>query len=492
MTLLRFCARGFRSACVVAACAVTALAHVVIAPSASATHTEDRLSARATPCELDGEALRYVVLFDKGTSSKRSKAEIRKACGQQTIYYPSIAVGVAKSADPSFDERIGQARAFSAQREREAGVVRTSGPSRARTKPKLPTTDPNEVPGADRTDEQWNMRAINADLAREINPGDRDVVVGVLDSGIDAKHPELADVVDPELSAGCLSGKPDTDEDAWSPTYSAHGTHVAGTIAAADDGAGITGVAPGVRLASIRVIGDRGYVDPEAVVCGLMWAAEHEMKVTNSSYFVDPSSLSCAARADLGVVREAIERASEHAMSAGTLNVAAVTNDAVNLSPARGHGAGSARRTGCEALPASLRSVVAVSSVGPDRVKAGYSSYGLGVIDLAAPGGEERRCVLSTVPNGYSRMCGASMAAPHVAGVAALAASEDPDAGPEELRRAVSNGARQMACPTDYDLAGDGAQDAYCAGYRGYNSFYGHGMADALTAVTPSGLNLGR
>ena len=239
-----------------------------------------------------------------------------------------------------------------------------------------------------------------------------------------------------------------------------------------------------MRIASVKVIDDRGYADPEAAVCGLMWAASRGMAVTNSSYFVDPWSLSCARDDERGVVNEVMARAVEYATSAGTLNVAAATNEAVGLVPSPRSGVRT-RGDGCQALPAGLRDVVAVSSVSAERVKAGYSSYGLGVIDVTAPGGEAGQCVLSTVPGGYAPLCGTSMASPHVAGVAALLASEHPGYGARQLKRTLDAQATPIACPADYDLTGDGSQDAYCSGYAGFNGFYGHGLVDALAAVAP-------
>lgn len=477
MTLLRCRAPASRGLVVAAASVLLAVvASTVASGQATAAPAEQR-----DACSPSDEVLRYLVLFDEGTTEKQAEREVSKACGKQTVYYPGIAVGVANSRDASFEERLGPDRAFSAQalRRRDSGGD-AAADSGATARPRLEPTDPRTVAGSNRADEQWDMRMINAEAARAINPGTSDIVVGVLDSGIDSAHPDLSDAVDSKVSAGCLSGKPDTAKDAWAPTTSEHGTHIAGTIAAADDGSGVTGVAPGVRLASVKVIGERGYVDPEAAVCGLMWAAKHKMSVTNSSYFVDPLSESCSRHDGIDVVREAITRAADYAARSGTLNVAAATNDAVNLSPVSSSGG-----PGCEALPASLRSVVAVSSVGENGVKAGYSSYGLGVITLAAPGGEDTRCVLSTVPGGYERICGTSMAAPHVTGVAALIAAQDPDSGPDDLRRSLTSAARQTACPTDYDLTDDGHQDAYCSGYRAYNGFYGHGIVDALSAVRP-------
>ncbi|MGY6654919.1 S8 family peptidase [Amycolatopsis sp. TRM77291] len=452
---------------------------VVLCGSVAAVTTAEA----ETSCHPQGRALRYVVAFDKGTSEAEAREAVTRGCGSTTTYYPQIAVAVATSADPAFAELVRPAAAFSAQAERLA-VQRANGTSPARSAParaELQPTDPAKVPSADRTGEQWDMRAIGADKAHAIEPGSRDVVVGVLDSGVDPAHPELASALDPAKSAGCLTGVPDRN---WAATTSVHGTHVAGIIAAADDGKGVTGVAPGVRIASVKVIDDRGYADPEAAVCGLMWAASQGMTVTNSSYFVDPWSLSCAHNDERGVVNEVMARAVEYATSAGTLTVAAATNEAAELVPSPRSGARSGSE-GCQALPAGLRDVVAVSSVSEERIKAGYSSYGLGVIDVTAPGGEAGRCVLSTVPGGYAPLCGTSMAAPHVAGVAALLASKHPGYSARQLRRTLDAQATPIACPADYDLTGDGSQDAYCTGYAGFNGFYGHGLVDALAAVAP-------
>jgi subtilisin family serine protease len=82
--------------------------------------------------------------------------------------------------------------------------------------------------------------------------------------------------------------------------------------------------------------------------------------------------------------------------------------------------------------------------------------------------------VLSTIPDGYGYACGTSMAAPHAAGVAALLASTHPDAGPEQLATMLADSADPLPCPT-----GDGP-DAECTG----DGFYGHGLVDALAAVT--------
>lgn len=440
-------------------------------------------AASASPCPEVGPSLRYVVLFDKGTTERTAADRVHAACGTVTAYYPEIAVGVAVAATPAFAQLIGPERAFSAEGERLAR--HRPGSATPESPPRPMSETGSEIPTRDRSAEQWNMRAINAAAAHRVETGGRDVVIGVLDSGIDPTHPDLAGRVDPDLSAGCLSGSPERRRSAWTPTTSPHGTHVAGILAAADNGRGVTGVAPGVRLASVKVIDEHGYVDPEAAVCGLLWAARNHMQVTNSSFLVAPWPTSCVPSAGRKVVHEAMARAVEYAEAEGTLTVAAATNESAHLTPSNPSGiTAEDGRSACEALPAGLPHVVAVSAVDRAGLKAPYSSHGLGVIDFAAPGGGVGDCVLSTVPSGYAPMCGTSMAAPHVAGVAALLASRLPGATPRRLRAALKLHATPVGCPSDYDPGGDGTQDAYCTGYTGYNGFYGHGIVDALDAVS--------
>ncbi|APU19646.1 S8 family peptidase [Actinoalloteichus sp. GBA129-24] len=471
-----------------AAAAVAGVALLAAGQLAAPLKMTPPADLRQPSCHDDGEAYRYLVLFEPGTPDDAAEAEIEAACGTTTVNYPEIGVAVAVSADDRFDTWFGPDRAFSAQR--ATATRATSTPSTRRGSQAAEQLGPDALPlDPEVRAEGWSLRQVRGDLAHRLDLGSADVLIGVLDSGIDGGHPALADAVDPGASAGCLSGAPDVSTAAWTPTNSAHGTHVAGIISS--NGAGMTGVAPGVRLAAVRVVDEAGLIYPEYAVCGYLWAAEQGVDVTNNSYIIDPWHLDCEQEPGAQVATEAVRRAMGHATDAGVLAVAAAGNDAVDLLALTDRPSAGSSGRDCLPLPAGLSDVVTVSAVAADGTKARYSSYGLGVVDLAAPGGDRRhpagigpgRCVRSTVPGGYEDRCGTSMAAPHVAGVAALLVSQRPDASPAELRSVLRHQANPLSCPEEYDLNLDGTPDADCVGAKSYNSFYGAGLVDALRAV---------
>ena len=321
---------------------------------------------------------------------------------------------------------------------------------------------------------------IKADKAHQVTDGSRNVLVGVLDSGIDASHPDLKANIDAADSASCISaGKPDTTPSSWLPTTSGHGTHVAGTIAAARNGIGIVGVAPNVRLASVKVVSDDGYIYPEYAVCGFMWAGLKHMDVTNNSYYVDPFQFYCDDQPDQAAAMEALRRAVAWSEKQGVVSAAAAGNSNYDLankttdttSPDDSTPVTRTINNGCHDIPTELPGVATVSALTQTTDKASYSNFGDGVIDVAAPGSR----ILSTWPGGgYALLSGTSMASPHVAGVLALLKSTHPDATPAQLIAMLRGEADDHACPTD----------TRCTGSTGDNAFYGEGIADALDAVT--------
>lgn len=474
----------------------------------------------AENCATTSLVFRHVVLFEPGTATPAATDEVSAACGSLTAYYREIGVGVATGPAPLLQQRLGQHRAYSAEAGTRPRPSTDAEPARRAT----PLTSASgEVDTSDRSAEQWDMAMTGAAAANSVEPGSRDVTVAVLDSGIDPAHPDLVHALDRSRSAGCLSGAPDRSPQAWTPTSSAHGTHVAGTIAAADDGRGTTGVAPGVRIAAVKVVDDGGFIYPAYAVCGFMWAARQGIEITNNSYFVDPWLLTCTDRPGQRVAHEAVRRAVAHATRNGVLSVAATGNESLDLAdPVIDlHSPGNVPDPqprpvdeDCDVLPAELPGVTAVSGVGANGVKTGYSSYGAAVVDVAAPGGDKSQpagvspsgCVLSTIPGGYGYACGTSMAAPHAAGVAALLASRRPGASPAALAELLSSQARPLGCPENSARAPDGPQarlsvlgSSLQAGRSGSptetgratgcdagagHRFYGNGLVDALAAAT--------
>jgi subtilisin family serine protease len=207
---------------------------------------------------------------------------------------------------------------------------------------------------------------------------------------------------------------------------------------------------------------------------------------------------------DQRAIVDAVNRAQLYAQKKGTLNVAAAGNsnhdldsDAI-VDDSSPDDSTPVERTidphECFDVPNQLPGVVTVSSTGVDNVKSYFSTYGKGVVDVAAPGGDGRYQIpdtpskngriLSTMPNGaWGFLQGTSMASPHASGVAALLKSKHPWASPAQLQALLKAQADRTACPSSYDQDGDGTQDAVCEGGKRVNGFYGHGIVNALRAV---------
>ncbi|WP_406150226.1 S8 family peptidase [Streptomyces sp. NBC_01012] len=468
----------------------------------------------AAVVHTDGPELSYVVntRTDHGTLKQVRKA-ISAAGGTVVTSYDKIGVVVVHSKNPDFGTTIRKARGV-----RSAGATRTSpivpqatkdiGVQQPLTAAEVRTASKGAAADQDALEPlQWDLPAIKADKAHKKSLGSSRVTVGVIDSGVDDTHPDLAPNFDRKASVNCVSGAPDTTDGAWRPTAgeSPHGTHVAGTIAAAKNGTGVTGVAPGVKVSGIKVSTSDGYFYTEAVVCGFVWAAEHGVDVTNSSYYTDPWQFTCKDDPDQGALVEAVTRATRYAEGKGVVNVAAAGNseedlavDAIEDTTSPNDGTTVTRTVDpsvCPDIPTMLPGVVTVSATGAKNLKSSYSNYGLGVIDVAAPGGDstayqtpeapaDNGLILSTLPGGeFGYMAGTSMASPHVAGVAALIRSTHPHTSAAAVKALLTHQADATACGAPYDIDGDGTVDAVCEGGKRYNSFYGAGVVDALDAV---------
>ena len=238
------------------------------------------------------------------------------------------------------------------------------------------------------------------------------VHVAVIDTGVDAAHPDLNVVGEIDIVAQSGSG-------GAAPGYdpNGHGTHVAGTIGASADSEGVVGVAPGVPIHAIRVLNEVGSGYWTDIVAGLEYVLEHpEIRVVNLS-------LGGPAMNGPDPMRDAIKRLED---SGVTVVIAAgnEAQDTANVAPA-GYDLGVV--------------VSAYDADGGDNGWAWFSNFG-DAVDIAAPG----VAIASTWPDGqYADLDGTSMATPAVAGAAAVYMALQPDATPAEVRQALIDTAEQ-------------------------------------------------
>src|SRR5438034_662258 len=474
-------------------------------------------------------AQNYVILYKQNSVASDAATTVKRAGGSVVATYPQIGVVIAQSSSPTFSEAVlKDSRVDSAASTRGFGV---------KLKDQSPTPNdplPGGLPNSPATDSdnlspfQWDMAQIHAPEAHAITGGSRSVLVGDIDSGMDFEHPDLAPNYDAANSADCSSGAP-----ASLPPGNdrlGHGTHTAGTIAAASNGVGIVGVAPNVRIAAIKAISPDFFLFPEMIVCAFMWAGTHHMDVTNNSYFADPWLFNCRNDPEQRAIWNAERRAIKFAMSQGVVVVAAAGNFADDLahptqdiiSPDTTAGEVRRIRNDCAVIPVEIPGVIGVSGTGNLRLKSYFSNYGSGVIQVAAPSGDDLLQVTPAAPNGmvlstiqpgslyetifpssrvfdcsvspcaeYLYLEGTSMATPHVTGVAALIESRYGPLSPGRVTSMLTQTADSTACPDPATLAlyapfpsfSNGAPQT-CAGGAGYNSWYGHGEVNALSAVT--------
>ncbi|MEW5755374.1 MAG: S8 family serine peptidase [Pseudomonadota bacterium] len=285
----------------------------------------------------------------------------------------------------------------------------------------------------------WGVAHIGSESVHNTGITGRNVKVAVLDTGIDATHPELVD----NLRGGIrfLSSDPDTSsQDFFDDSWNSHGTHVAGIIAAAANGAEIIGVAPNASIYAVKVLdsGGAGYLSD--LIAGLEWAIDNQMDIVN---------FSIGLREDYQALADACTRAYE----AGILLIAAAGNTG-------------SYSFGEILYPARYESVMAIGATNQDDTLNFMSAYGPDV-ELVAPGDS----IYSSTVGGYNLLTGTSQASPHVAGVAALILS----AGLDDLNSdgTIDNrDLRLRLLATALDL-GDAGKD----------ETYGYGLVSAQAAL---------
>lgn len=289
-----------------------------------------------------------------------------------------------------------------------------------------------DVPADDDTyrDDQWDLAKIGVPAAWESSTGDG-VVVAVVDSGVQGDHPDLAGQVLSGFDAIADTTGGDTDENG-------HGTHVAGTIAAiAGNGEGIAGIAPNARILPIRVLDADGSGDVSDEAQGIVWAADNGADIINLSLGGDTATAAEKAAVD-------------YARKQGVTVIAAAGNEREEGSPV--------------SYPAAYPGVIGVAATDASDRVAFYSNKG-DYVDVAAPGS----AILSTWPGGeYETASGTSMAAPHVAAVAALLKAYQPEITPDEIEETLESTAADL-------------------GTSGFDTDYGNGRVDAAAALESLG-----
>ncbi|HEY7874805.1 MAG TPA: S8 family serine peptidase, partial [Actinomycetota bacterium] len=224
----------------------------------------------------------YIVLYKSQSSPADAGASIQKAGGTLVYNYAEIGVAVARSDKASF------AGAMSRDNKVDGVSATTAFGSQIDDGAADDNDQQGDLPNAPASDSdpfsplQWDMRQIKTPEAHAITGGSPSVIVGDIDTGLDKDHPDLQPNIDFANSVSCESGAPDQNPAAWDDR-NGHGTHTAGTIAAASNGIGIVGVAPNVKIAGIKAGNNDGYFFPEAVVCAFVFAGTTHVDVTNNS-----------------------------------------------------------------------------------------------------------------------------------------------------------------------------------------------------------------
>ncbi|GAA0838139.1 S8 family serine peptidase [Streptosporangium amethystogenes subsp. fukuiense] len=420
---------------------------VVIAVAAVAAAT---LAAPAQARQVGAEPSReteYVVLYKEDVNAADARSAIQAAGGRILKENGAVGLATVATTNTGFTSQLGgNALIEGVARNRSVGGVPKNAPvsdaavrealaAKALEKPGkeeygTPFTKPGKpAPEAEPLSElQWDMKQINAtvDGSYKHEQGDPGVLVGILDTGVDGSHPDIAPNFNRELSRnftvdipvdangdevdGPCEEEPDRScNDPADVDEDGHGTHVASSLASPINGLGIAGVAPKVSIVNLRVGSDVGYFFLQPSVDALTYAGDVGIDVANMSYYIDPWLSNCvnnpadspADRLEQTTIIKAMQRALDYAHARGVTLVTAVGNQFSDLSReyadtsspnfVRVPGELPYSRTispDCSIMPIEGNHVITVSATGISERKSYGSNYGNGSVDLAAPGGD--------------------------------------------------------------------------------------------------------
>lgn len=445
------------------------------------------------PSAVEREDRTYILLADRGLP-KGLEQQVAALGGTTEHTYPEIGVAVISSAAVDFPSRaagLPGVRSVIPDIEIHGGGGAPIGS----------TTDVNTAavgnPPASGEDDvlfdlQWGMDAVDVPEAWATGARGAGVRVAVLDTGVDLDHPDLAPNLNLALSRSFVPG----EGLEWSgDTPFSHGSHVAGTIAAADNGFGVIGVAPEAEIVLAKVIADDNSGTLSMVIGGFLHAVAVDADVINMSLgepfrhsgYRDPATgqdISARVFAEMSAL---MIRLTRHALVNGSVLVAAAGNEAQNAD------------ADADTLfaPAGLPGVIAVAATAPEGwaldptvdldEPTEYTNYGRSLVDLAAPGGSLRQGTTQCTVAGLERPCawfdgvfsvgghggwywseGTSFAAPHVSGVAALVIGQHGDLDPVKVTRILLGTADDLGQP-------------------GHDPWYGAGRVNAHRAVVAAG-----
>jgi lantibiotic leader peptide-processing serine protease len=407
--------------------AVLALSGLMVSSAASKPNATDEV---------------HLVAYAKGVSARDARAAIERLGG--TILSENRALGYAKvsSENSGFLAGVrgssvlaGAARdrviaaAEPGYRPKDFDIERLSAERQASLgQPGVADVAPSATGEPLAEHWQWDMRMIHATASESyaVEPGKPGVLVGIMDTGIDAAHPDIAPnfnlalsrnfTTDIELIDGKCTQEPDKScSDPATVDENSHGTHVAGTVASPINGLGMAGVAPGVTLVNIRAGQDSGFFFLEPTIQAMQHAGDVGIDVVNMSFYTDPWLYNCGPdhpatdpatgapvdspeqQMEQQTIIDLTQRAVDYARARGVTFVGAAGNSHTNLgnptfddtSPDFPPGTAYPRvvTNFCLDVPTETEGVISISALGPSGAKADYSNYGREQIVVSAPGG---------------------------------------------------------------------------------------------------------